>query len=173
MFLHNRWVAWESPQRGQEMSPHHWGGCDLPHRVPGDTSSSSSTLPVSPLIHWFDMIFYIQWLLIPKPSGKPSARPLPQHTSGPSLLLPPVHRMGRALPWPHSHPTQCVDDLREWNFPWFIPSQEWLGLSKSFVWRANVYWAPTMSVNVQSALHALSQLILKRDPLLFLCTDLV
>lgn len=173
MFLHNRWVDWESPQRGQEMSPHHWGGCDLPTECLG-------ALPLPPqlcqLAPWYiDLIwlFYIQWLLIPKPSGKPSARPLPQHTSGPSLLLPPVHRMGRALPWPYSHTTQSVDDLREWNFPWFILSQEWLGLSKSFVWRATVYWAPTMSVNVQSALYALSQLILKRDPLLFLCTELV
>ena len=38
----------------------------------------------------------------------------------------------------------------------------WSGvpLSKSLVWRASVYWAPTVSGNVQSALHSLSQLIL-------------
>lgn len=40
------------------------------------------------------------------------------------------------------------------------------------MWRANVYWAPTTSANVLSALHALSQLILKRNLLLFLCVDL-
>ena len=45
-------------------------------------------------------------------------------TSRPSLLLPRVHGIGRVLPLLTAHTTECVDGLRELDFPRFVVSWE-------------------------------------------------